>query len=96
MAFNYYKDFRILYPRPSVQVEKGGRTASAFFPFLVVRKGNPIPDLKGLYNEPKRWVEKVGESADLYRLRLMWVKEAGHWLVKQASLERFTGLYFSQ
>ena len=44
--------------------------------------------------DPKGWVEKVGEGADLYRFRLKVAKVGGNWLVRRAYLERFTGVGF--
>jgi hypothetical protein len=41
-------------------------------------------------------VEKAGEIADLYRFKLKVAKVDGNWLVKRASLERFTGMGFSK
>ena len=55
-----------------------------------------IPDVKDLYEEPRRWLEKVGENADLYQIKLELLKTDGKWLVKQAHLEGFKGLGFSE
>jgi len=41
-------------------------------------------------------VEKMGEGADLYRFKLKAEKIDGDWLVKNAFLERFTGIGFSR
>lgn len=96
VAFRHYQDFRVLYPRPSVELKQDKRSASAVFPFLIVKKETTIPKLKELYEDPQRWLETVGENADLYRLKLEWLKQNGDWLVKQARLERFTGTSFSE
>jgi hypothetical protein len=96
MAFRHYQDFKILYPRPSVELKADNRSASAIFPFLIVKKEMALPNLKELYEDPQRWLEAVGEKADLYRLKLEWVRQDGDWLVKQARLERFTGTSFSE
>jgi len=95
-AFRHYRDFKILYPRPRVELKPDKRSASAFFPFLIVKKKTVLPKLKELYEDPQRWVETVGENADLYRLKLECLKQNGDWLVKQARLERFTGRSFSE
>jgi len=95
VAFRHYQDFKILYPRPSVDLKPDKRSASAVFPFLIVKKETTLPKLKELYEDPQRWLETVGENADLYRLKLEWVKQNGDWLVRQARLERFTGRSFS-
>jgi hypothetical protein len=96
MAFRHYQDFKILYPRPSVDLKPDKRAASAVFPFLIVKKETAFPKLKELYEDPQRWLEAVGENADLYRLNLDCVKQNGDWLVKQVRVERFTGLSFSE
>ena len=96
VAFRHYQDFKVLYPRPSVDLKPDKRSASAVFPFLIVKKETTLPKLKELYEDPQRWLETVGENADLYRLKLEWIKQDGDWLVKQARLERFTGTSFSE
>jgi hypothetical protein len=95
VAFRHYQDFKILYPRPNVELKPDKRSASAVFPFLIVKKETTFPKLKELYEDPQRWLETVGENADLYRLKLEWIKQNGDWLVRQARLERFTGRSFS-
>jgi hypothetical protein len=95
-AFRHYQDFKILYPRPSVELKPDKRSASAVFPFLIVKKETSLPKLKDLYEDPQRWLETVGENADLYRLKLECIKQNGDWLVRQARLERFTGRSFSE
>ena len=96
VAFRHYQDFKILYPRPSVELKPDKRSASAVFPFLILKKEAALPKLKELYGDPQRWLEAVGENADLYRLKLECLKQNGDWLVKQARLERFTGTSFSE
>jgi hypothetical protein len=96
VAFRHYQDFKVLYPRPSVELKPDKRSASAVFPFLIVKKDTTFPNLKELYEDPQRWLEAAGEKADLYRLKLEWVKQDGDWLVKQARLERFTGTSFTE
>ena len=96
LAFRHYGELKILYPRPNVDLKPDKRSASAVFPFLIVKKETTLPKLKELYEDPQRWLETVGENADLYRLKLEWVKQNGDWLVRQARLERFTGRSFSE
>jgi hypothetical protein len=96
VAFRHYQDFKVLYPRPGVELKPDKRSASTSFPFLIVKKETTVPNLKELYEDPQRWLETVGENADLYRLKLEWVKQDGDWLVKQARLERFTGTSFAE
>jgi hypothetical protein len=96
VAFRHYQDFKILYPRPNVELKPDKRSASALSPFLIVKKETTLPKLKELYEDPQRWLETVGENADLYRLKLECLKQNGDWLVKQARIERFTGTSFSE
>ena len=96
VAFRHYQDFKVLYPRPNVELKPDKRSAAAVFPFLIVKKEAALPKLKELYEDPQRWLETVGENADLYRLKLECLKQNGDWLVKQARLERFTGTSFSE
>jgi hypothetical protein len=96
MAFHHYGEFKVLYPRPGVEVRPDRLTASAVFPFLIVKKETSLPGLKDLYENPKSWLETVGENADLYRLKLELIRDGGDWLVSQALLERFTGASFAE
>ena len=96
MAFHHYGQFKVLYPRPGVEVKPDRRTGSATFPFLIVKNEASIPGLKELYENPKKWLEAVGENADLYRLKLELVRDGGDWLVSQVLLQRFTGVSFAE
>ena len=93
-AFNHYGNFRIMYPEPSVDLGPQGLDASARVYFLIVRREQSAPRVEDLYKDPKGWIEKVGESADLYRLSLDLLKRDGDWLVKGALLEPFRGTGF--
>jgi hypothetical protein len=95
LAFRHYGDLKVAYPQPGVEISKDGRHASARFPFLIVKKDQSLPKLKDLVNDPQKWVQEVGENADLYRLKLSLSKSSGEWLVDRAQIERFTGLGFS-
>jgi hypothetical protein len=87
VAFRHYQDFKIIYPRPNVELKPDKSSASAVFPFLIVKKETTLPKLKELYEDPQRWLETVGENADLYRLKLEWVKQNGDWLVGRHGLK---------
>ncbi len=93
-AFRYYGRFKIHYPRPTIDVTADGTGATAVVHFLIVRRDQSIPGLKELYNDPRRWLETVGEKADLYQLKLQFKKKDGDWLVQQAQLEGFKGAGF--
>lgn len=94
LVFKKYGQLRIMHPAPDVEVISEGREATARFPFLILKKDHTLPSLQKFYEDPQRWVEEIGESGDLYRLRLELIKKEGDWLVKQAVLESFTGFGF--
>lgn len=96
LAFRHYRELRVLHPRPSVDLESGRDLPTVSVPFLIVKKDQSLPELKKLYNDPKAWIQEVGEGADLYRFKLKVEKMEGEWLVKRACLERFTGVGFSK
>lgn len=95
-AFQYYKAFKVLYPLPKVTVESEGKRASAGFPFLIVREEVSFPRLKDLAQDPKQWLEEVGENADLYAFDMDLVKENGDWLVQKVLLKKWTGRSFEE
>ncbi len=96
MAFRHYGKLKVFYPKPSVDLESEKSRSTLSFPFLIVKKNQSLPALERLYNDPKGWMEAVGEGADLYRFKLKAEKMDGDWLVKSACLERFTGIGFSR
>jgi hypothetical protein len=96
MTFRHYGELKVFHPQPSVDLESGEGESSVSVPFLIVKKDQSLPELKELYSDPKGWVEKAGESADLYRFKLKVSKVDDNWLVKSACLERFTGMGFSK
>jgi hypothetical protein len=93
-TFRHYGDMKIVYPQPGVDLEPEGGKAKASFPFMIVKKEHAFTDLEKLREDPVRWIEAVGESADLYRLGLQLTREGGDWLVGKATLERFKGIGF--
>lgn len=95
LAFRHYRQFRVLYPEPGVDLSSGGEAASARVYFLIVRQDRSYPDLEELYKDPKGWIDTVGENADLYRLELEFVKK-GNWEVRRAHLEPFKGYGFGE
>ncbi|MGD9338045.1 MAG: hypothetical protein PVF76_12035 [Syntrophobacterales bacterium] len=94
LAFRHYGEFKIVYPEPSIEVASSSDEAAAKLYFLIVRKERSLPRLDDLYEDPQRWLQEVGESADLYRLTLDFVKKDGDWLVNRSLLEPFKGLGF--
>jgi hypothetical protein len=95
-AFMHYGKLKVLYPKPSVDLSPADNSATSMIYLLIVKKDRTLPDVKDLYEEPRRWLEKVGENADLYQIKLQLVKTGDKWLVKQAHLEGFKGLGFSE
>ena len=96
MTFRHYGELKVFHPQPSVDLESGEGGPSVSIPFLIVKKDQSLPELKELYSDPKGWVQKAGEIADLYRFKLKVAKVDGDWLVRRAYLERFTGMGFSK
>jgi hypothetical protein len=94
-AFMHYGKLRVLYPKPSVDLSDTENGASCRIYLLIVKKEQTLPALKELYNDPKRWLEEVGENADLYQINLQLLKKDGTWLVQKAHLEGFKGVGFS-
>jgi hypothetical protein len=95
-AFMHYGKLKVLYPKPSVELSTTDNSATCMIYLLIVKKDRAIPDVKDLYNEPRRWLETVGENADLYQVKLQLLKKGSTWRVNQAHLEGFTGLGFSE
>jgi hypothetical protein len=95
-ALMHYGKLKVFYPKPSVDLSTTDKSATCKIYLLIVKKDRTIPDVKDLYEEPKRWLETVGENADLFQLKLQLLKIDGKWLVKQAHLEGFKGLGFSE
>ena len=48
-AFNYYGNFKVMYPEPSVDLEESGRESSAKVYFMIVKIERSIPEHKYLY-----------------------------------------------
>jgi hypothetical protein len=86
LVFKKYGQLRVVHPVPSVEVEEGSATAR--FPFLIIRKDRSLPALKEFYQDPKRWVEEVGEAGDLFNMRLLLMKRGDEWLVTRAHVKR--------
>ncbi len=88
-ALKHYGKIKILYPKPSVDLSAEDNQASCRTYLLIVKKDRVVPDLKNLYDDPKGWIELVGENADLYQLKLEMLKTNGRWLVRRAHLKAF-------
>ena len=90
-VFMRYGKFRIKCPKPKISVTSMD-TAHVKVPYVVLREGSLIPDLKELYNDPGKWVEEVGKTADPYYLELWLVKTGGGWKVDKAEIQGFRSL----
>jgi len=95
MAFRHYQEFKVMYPKPIIELESNGLTASATIYFMIVKKDVSFPKLTELYKDPQGWLEEAGENVDLYRLTLELLKKNRDWFVRRAHLEFFRGLGFS-
>ena len=90
LTFRHYGELNIFHPRPKVDLDSDARKSMITFPFLIVRKNQPLPDLKELYDDPTGWIEKVGDLADVYKLTLSAMKKDGRWLVRNAHVQSFS------
>ena len=96
LALRHYGQIKVLYPKPSVELSaEGDRAASKMF-LLIVKKDRVIPELKDLYDDPQEWLEKVGDNADLFQLKLEWLRTDTRWHVSKAHLDAFRGMGFSE
>jgi hypothetical protein len=93
-VFRHYGRFRVHYPQPDISISESRAEAEAVVYFLIVRQEQTIPGLKELYRDPRRWLEKASQKADLYQLRLTLRKIDDRWKVRQAHLEGFKGYGF--
>jgi hypothetical protein len=96
LTFRRYGKFDLLFPEPTVEISDKKLSAIAVVYFLIVKKEQPLPDLKKLYKDPERWLEEVGELADLYRLNLQFLKKGDKWSVNAAKIEPYRGFGFSK
>jgi hypothetical protein len=96
LAFKHYRKFKILYPEPVISLQTNSDSALATVTFLIVKKEQSLPDLNKLWRNPEKWLKELGENADLYQLKLEWLKKNGNWLVKEARLAPFRGLGFGK
>jgi hypothetical protein len=91
-AFLYYGRFRVVFPPPSIEVDAGGDAAQGEIHFLIARREEPVPDLAGLVDDPRRWLARAGKTVDLYRLQVEFAKERRRWRARRAVLEPFNGM----
>ena len=96
LAFKHYRKLKIVYPEPGISLQNNNSTATATLTFLIVRKEQTLPDLDEIWRNPKKWLNTLGENADLYQLKLAWLKKNGNWLIKEARLAPFRGTGFGQ
>ena len=60
------------------------------------KKEHNLPGLEKLRDDPKAGLVEVGDTADLYRLRLLFTTQGGDWLVDRAVRERYSGMEFDK
>ncbi|MBW2252560.1 MAG: hypothetical protein JRF60_18545 [Deltaproteobacteria bacterium] len=96
LTFRRYGKFNLLFPEPAVEISDKEQSATVVVHFLIVKKEQSLPDLEKLYKDPERWLEEVGELADLYRLNLQFLKKGDKWLVTSAKIEPYRGFGFGK
>lgn len=94
-TFRHYGALKVLYPRPSVDIQDDAGMALARLPFVILRKEKTVPGLDELRDSPVAWLEKIGGNADLYRLELQLIRQDDDWRVDRVTVERFTGSGFA-
>lgn len=94
LTFRRYGKFDLLFPEPTVEISDKEQSATVVVYFLIVKKEQPLPDLEKLYKDPERWLEEVGELADLHRLNLQFLKKGDKWQVTYAKIEPYRGFGF--
>jgi hypothetical protein len=87
---------RILYPRPSVELDESAGTAAVRFSFLTVQgpRGSDGPARPENQDE-ESWLASLVDKTRVLRIQLWLRLEDDEWRFAQARLERFTGLGFS-
>ena len=87
VAFRFYDKFDIVYPRPTVNVDKSRVFAEAVIHFVILRSGIERPALAELYEDPDAFIEQASKMADLYQLAIWLKKTDGDWRVRKAHLK---------
>ena len=93
-AFRHYGKLTVLYPQPAISVDENSEAAAAEIYFLIVKKEGSIPDLKELAKDPQKWLQAVGENADLYQLQLELIQLDSQWKVNAARLAPYAASGF--
>lgn len=92
IAFMQYGSFLIKYPNPTIDIAPTRDMANVKIPFVVIREGALVPDLASLYEDPGKWLEEAGKTADPYHLELRLAKIKGAWLVERAEIQGIRGI----
>jgi hypothetical protein len=87
--FNRYKNFKMVYPNPPIELQPDTQTATAKLSLLIVRQGEDLPDTGDLIDDPEKFAEEFADMANFYRLFLSLRKVDDEWLISQATLVRF-------
>ncbi len=88
-ALRRFGEFRILHPRPLLEVK--GETAGVRVPFVVLRAGQEPPALGALVHDPVGWFLQAREVADPYSLEMTLRKVEGRWRVERAEVSGTRG-----
>ncbi|MDX1707859.1 MAG: hypothetical protein R3274_04620 [Desulfobacterales bacterium] len=95
VALRHYGQIKILYPKPSVELSAEENQASSKMFLLIVKKDRAVPELKDLYDDPRGWLETVGDNADLYQLEFEWLKTGTRWQVRRARIDALRARVFA-
>lgn len=87
VLFRRFGKFSIVHPVSSITIENSGTAANLSVPFLLVREGQAIPDMRELVQQPGQWLKEAGEVAHPYYLTAKLVKVDGDWLVASVQMK---------
>ena len=86
VMFRRYGSFRILHPSYGVNISEDAKSAELSIPFLIVREGQPVPEMRELAEDPARWLKKASEAADPFMLDAQLIKTDGEWKVEKVHI----------
>jgi len=94
IAFRRYGQFKLLFPRPSVELDEQQGTAFADIYFLMIGAQQKFPDLESLRDQPEEWLDRAMTGSRLFKLTLDLTRQDGDWKVSSAHFKRLKGLGF--
>ncbi|MBN2342585.1 MAG: hypothetical protein JXX29_18865 [Deltaproteobacteria bacterium] len=81
IMFRRYGAFHIAYPVFGVDIASSRLEADVSVPFVVVREGQTVPDIREFVEQPGKWLEEASKAADPFMLNAHLLKSDGEWKV---------------